>query len=89
MRAACGYFAISIVQDVGTFFSLKASISQNQKQLEEVKAEKDEMTSTKNNLTNPDYIEYLARGKYLVSQENEQIFKFPPIDKKSTGTASE
>ena len=34
----------------------------------------------KTNLTNPDYVEYIARGKYLVTKEGEQVFKFPSKD---------
>ena len=35
------------------------------------------LEETKQKLTNPDYIEYIARGKYLVTKEGEQVFKFP------------
>ena len=35
---------------------------------------------SKQNLTNPDYVEYIARGKYLVTKEGEQVFKFPSKD---------
>ncbi|MCF0245511.1 MAG: septum formation initiator family protein [Ileibacterium sp.] len=84
MIGACGYFCLGIGQDLQTMISLKSSISKNEKALEEVQEQKEEMLTTRNNLTNPDYIEYLARGKYLVTKENEQIFKFPPINKKSS-----
>ena len=38
------------------------------------------MEKAKQNLTNPDYVEYIARGKYLVTKEGEQVFKFPSKD---------
>ena len=50
---------------------LRTSINQKQK-------EKKALSSK--NLTNPDYVEYIARGKYLVTKEGEQVFKFPSKD---------
>ena len=43
-------------------------------------SKKKELEKTKQNLTNPDYVEYIARGKYLVTKEGEQVFKFPSKD---------
>ena len=52
-------------------------IQQNKKKTQELEEEKSDLEETKQKLTNPDYIEYIARGKYLVTKEGEQVFKFP------------
>ncbi len=78
---ATGYFLGSNIADVYTLIALKSEIRANEARLEEVSAQKEELETTKKNLTNPDYIEYLARGKYLVTKDGEQIFKFPAIEK--------
>lgn len=35
--------------------------------------------TARENLDNPDYVEYIARGRYLVTKEGEQVFKFPSL----------
>lgn len=79
--AASIYFVSAIGQDLYNTFSLRASISTNTQAQKEALSQKEELETTRQNLTNPDYVEYLARGKYLVTKEGEQIFKFPAIDK--------
>lgn len=48
----------------------------NKKESQALDERKEELEETKENLENPDYIEYLARGKYLVTKDGEQVFKF-------------
>lgn len=81
MLFCSGFFLYALAQDVSTCFSLKNSIQENQARADELAGQKKELETRKNNLTNPDYAEFLARGKYLVTKEGEQIFKFPAIDK--------
>ena len=50
------------------------------KEKKELSSKKKELEKAKQNLTNPDYVEYIARGKYLVTKEGEQVFKFPSKD---------
>lgn len=59
---------------------LKASIEQKKEEKKNLNSKKKELEKTKQNLTNPDYVEYIARGKYLVTKEGEQVFKFPSKD---------
>lgn len=82
--AASGFFLCESIRDVQTTISLKQTIQVNEARAEEAEAQKTELEETRQKLTNPDYVEYIARGKYLVSREGEQIFKFPSIDKNST-----
>lgn len=69
-------------QEIQTTFSLKGQIRENLKESAQLDEKKKELETTKENLSNPDYVEYIARGKYLVSKEGEQVFKFPSIDLK-------
>ena len=59
---------------------LRTSINQKQKEKKALSSKKKELEKAKQNLTNPDYVEYIARGKYLVTKEGEQVFKFPSKD---------
>lgn len=65
-----------------TTFELKSQIQSNLQEAAQLDEKKKELETTKENLSNPDYVEYIARGKYLVSREGEQVFKFPSIDLK-------
>ena len=58
----------------------KAHTSHQSKEKKELSSKKKELEKAKQNLTNPDYVEYIARGKYLVTKEGEQVFKFPSKD---------
>lgn len=70
-----------IVKDVTTYTSLKAQISSNRALLEQSESKKEELEETKKKLTNPDYLENVARGKYHLSRQGEQVFVFPGFDK--------
>ena len=70
----------SSFSELKTTFELKSQIQSNLQEAAQLDEKKKELETTKENLSNPDYVEYIARGKYLVSREGEQVFKFPSID---------
>lgn len=74
------YLVCEIVDYVKTTQDLKGSIHANQEKYVDLKDTKKDLELAKKKLTNPDYVEYLARGKYLVTKEGEQVFKFPKLD---------
>lgn len=76
-----GYFLYYALEDVATCLRLNTQIRTNEARRDELLAQKQELEEEKTNLSNPDYAEFVARGKYLVTREGEQIFKFPAIDK--------
>ena len=78
----------SIYSDLSTTSSLKNQIDENEEIAKEVREENDRLTDTKEKLSNPDYIEYLARGKYLITKYGEQVFKFPSIEEE-TGSSGD
>ena len=63
-------------REIKTTMDIRMSIEENKKESVALDERKQELENTKENLTNPDYIEYLARGKYLVTKDGEQVFKF-------------
>ncbi|MGN1275827.1 MAG: septum formation initiator family protein [Floccifex sp.] len=66
----CGF------KELETTAQIRLSMENNKKESQALDERKEELEETKNNLENPDYIEYLARGKYLVTKDGEQVFKF-------------
>lgn len=63
-----------------TTYSMQKSIEESEKKSLELDEKKEKLEEEKKNLSNPDYIEYIARGKYLVTKQGEQVFKFPSLD---------
>lgn len=78
---ACSLFFLAMIyHDVNTTVDLKNQIEENEALKDSVLAEEKNLQDQKEKLTNPDYIEYLARGKYLITKWGEQVFKFPSVD---------
>ena len=75
MLVMSGFLIMGGLQQLSMTHELKSSIVQK-----ELSSKKKELEKAKQNLTNPDYVEYIARGKYLVTKEGEQVFKFPSKD---------
>lgn len=48
--------------------------------VEELNREKEELKASKEKLEDAEYVKYLARGKYNLSKDGEQIFKLPDED---------
>lgn len=80
MLVMSGFLIMGGLQQLSMTHELKSSIVQKEKEKKELSSKKKELEKVKQNLTNPDYVEYIARGKYLVTKEGEQVFKFPSKD---------
>ena len=80
MLVMSGFLIMGGLQQLSMTHELKSSIVQKKKEKKGLSSKKKELEKAKQNLTNPDYVEYLARGKYLVTKEGEQVFKFPSKD---------
>ena len=74
------FFAISINKEVKTTFSLSAELAEVKAELEALEKEKEELTIRREKLTDENYISSVARGKYLIFKENEQVYYLPPLD---------
>lgn len=80
MLVMSGFLIMGGLQQLSMTHELKSSIVQKEKEKKELSSKKKKLEKAKQNLTNPDYVEYIARGKYLVTKEGEQVFKFPSKD---------
>lgn len=80
---ASGFLFWAGWQDVINLQEIRSSIAANEKKAEELDARQSDLETARENLDNPDYIEYIARGRYLVSKEGEQVFKFPSIEEEN------
>lgn len=90
MLMIAGAFVTAAFQDVLTYYNLNMEIKANTELLEKTKAEQEQLETTKKNLTNPDYLEFVARGRYHVSKSGEQVFVFPALSQaENTGPVSE
>lgn len=66
-------------QDVQNMLEIRQSIEDNEEKAAQLEQRQDDLETTRENLDNPDYIEYIARGRYLVTKEGEQVFIFPTL----------
>lgn len=83
-----GSLAVLATNDVFTYFQLRDDIEKNQAILEETSQTQQELEETRKNLTNPDYLEFVARGKYHVSRYGEQVFVFPNLNEEENTSES-
>lgn len=57
-----------MANDIGTRLHINQEVHANEKLLDELTSQQSELETTRKNLTNPDYLEMIARGKYHVSK---------------------
>ncbi len=74
------YFWVSIHSEAATTVSLLADLNSSQQELEKLKKEKEKLQSEKEKLTDENYVSSVARGKYLITKEDEQIYELPSTD---------
>lgn len=80
MLLASGFLIFQGFKVIYTTYSIRNSIEENKEKSLELDEKKEKLEDEKKNLSNPDYIEYVARGKYLVTKQGEQVFKFPTLE---------
>lgn len=80
--AAFGVFAVIVAQEVSQTLILWQNIKNTQLELDQVQTENDYLTSQRDKLQDPNYVENYARGNYLLSKEGETIFYLPSDENK-------
>lgn len=60
--------------------ALKGSLEEVQAELEDLQEENNLLVEQKEKLSDPEYVKNYARGRYMLSQDNEQIFRLPGRD---------
>ncbi|NCB32260.1 MAG: septum formation initiator family protein [Erysipelotrichia bacterium] len=74
-------FSIGLLVEVGrevyTTIELKKQLTISQAKYQEVQDESAYLSSEKDKLQDPDYVQSYARGNYMLSKDGEQIFYLP------------
>lgn len=76
IAASCWMF-VEVGREVYTTITLQKQLSEVETQLQKVQDENSYLTSEKEKLQDPDYVASYARGSYLLSKGDEQIFYLP------------
>ncbi|MFV0381576.1 MAG: septum formation initiator family protein [Breznakia sp.] len=72
------FFSFQIIQRIQTNSKLKASIKETEAVLKELKTEKQHLQTKKSHLENDEYLQRIARGKFMYTKDDgEQVFKLP------------
>lgn len=72
-----GVLLYEVVKEIYTTVELRKQIEEAQLKYEEVKEEASYLTSERDKLTDPNYVQSYARGTYMLSKDGEQIFYLP------------
>lgn len=80
MIVFCFFLWSSISQEVSTTFQLKAAVNESKTELDKLLDEKQHLVNEKEKLSDENYITSVARGKYLITNGEEQIYSLPSLD---------
>ncbi|MCF0108746.1 MAG: septum formation initiator family protein [Erysipelotrichaceae bacterium] len=75
-----GFFVYSVVKEFYTMVDLQGQLSDAQEKLILVQDENTRLTSQRDKLTDPDYVESYARSNYMLTKEGEEIYYLPGKD---------
>ena len=71
----CFVFWKNIAKEVNTTFELKAAVNETKAELSNLLAEKEQ-----EKLLDENYVTSVARGKYLITKGDEQVYSLPEIN---------
>lgn len=71
------YLIFEVVKEIYTTVQLRQELADAQARYQEVQDENAYLTSEKEKLQDPDYVQSYARGNYMLSKDGEQIFYLP------------
>ncbi|MGN1398554.1 MAG: septum formation initiator family protein [Erysipelotrichaceae bacterium] len=80
MILMCFFFWKNIAKEVNTTFELKAAVNETKNELDSLLAEKDHLENEKEKLLDDNYVSSVARGKYLITMGDEQVYSLPEIN---------
>lgn len=75
--AFIGVTGYSAAQEIMQSRALKAELRSSKKELGILQDEQTRLSLEKDKLTDPAYVENYARGKHLLSKDDEQVFVLP------------
>ena len=72
------YCIMEVVKEVNTNLTLRSDISDAKEERTRLEKEKQQLQQEKTNLNNEEYVVRYARGKYMLTEnDDEQVFKLP------------
>ena len=71
------YLIYGVAMEFMTTVELKKQLETVEQELAVIKEENAQLTSQRDKLEDPDYVQNYARGNYMLSKEGEQIFYLP------------
>ncbi len=75
--AASGFLLLSVVNEIQLTFTLTQELNAAEAEKEKLLDENKFLEEQKEKLTNPEYVQSIARGQYQLSYDSEQIFILP------------
>lgn len=72
-----GVLIYNVYDEISTTYKLKAEKKEVEEKLILVEKENAELTSQKNKLEDPAYVQSYARGNYMFSKEGEKVYYLP------------
>ncbi|NLC05925.1 MAG: septum formation initiator family protein [Erysipelothrix sp.] len=71
------FLIFDIAKEYIETLTLNSSLEEVSQQLINLQEENDLLIAQKEKLSDPEYVKNYARGQYMLSQEDEQIFRLP------------
>ena len=75
--AVSAFFIMSIVSAHLETSRLEKKLAERKDEFAQLERDQDELKKQKEKLSDPEYIKDYARGNFMLSEENEQIFILP------------
>lgn len=76
------YFSYRVIKEVYTTIQLRSQLAKVEVQLREIQDENLYLTSQKEKLEDPDYVQSYARGNYMLTKDGEEIYYLPANEDK-------
>lgn len=75
-----GFLLFRVGKEIYTTYTLNTQLNQAKVKYEQVQTENGYLTSEKDKLEDPNYVQSYARDNYMLSKDGEQIFYLPEKD---------
>lgn len=74
------YLLFDVMKGYVQTLTLRSSLQEVEKQLVDLQNQNQQLLNQKQKLNDPEYVKNYARGQYMLSQKDEQIFRLPKDD---------
>lgn len=78
------YLLFGVMNEILHMMELQEEAKVAQAELERVQSENEQLSSQKNKLEDPDYVQSFARSNYMLTKDGEQVFYLPGEESDTT-----